>query len=149
MSVEHSPTQITFRFFDRNERQSGNGLFLAYRTFHHDGKMNPGWGGWGVHAHPGHFNLFSITYKIAVFAPAEGADTLLVFYPYPICTSRSRDFSNRRDLSNSRDLSNTVAGISSIAGTPTEASMPAQQDSCSAGETSTTAETSAESEHGK
>ncbi len=23
-----------------------------WRTFHHDGKISPGWWGWGVHAHP-------------------------------------------------------------------------------------------------
>jgi hypothetical protein len=65
--------------------QSGNGWFLAYI---------PSW--WknqpwlvrvGLYAHPlSRFTLFTITYKVAVYAPAERADTLPLFHPYPICT---------------------------------------------------------------
>jgi hypothetical protein len=35
---------------------------------------------------PPPFTLFTITYKVAFYAPAERADTLPVFHLYPICT---------------------------------------------------------------
>jgi hypothetical protein len=49
-------------------------------------KISPGWGGWGVHAHPLSLS-FSITHKFAVYAPAERTDTLPVIhlYPYVLC----------------------------------------------------------------
>ncbi len=38
-----------------------------WRTFRHDGKISPGWLGWGVHVHPLSLHLtFAITYKVAV-----------------------------------------------------------------------------------
>ncbi len=43
-------------------------------TFHHDGKISHSW--WGVEgACPPPFTIFTITYKVAVYAPAERADT--------------------------------------------------------------------------
>ena len=30
-----------------------------WRTFHHEGKISPGWWGWGVHAHPLSLHLLS------------------------------------------------------------------------------------------
>ncbi len=56
-----------------------------WHTFHHDGQISPGWrvGAWG--ARPPPFTLFTITYKVAVYAPAVRADTrtftLFNFYP--------------------------------------------------------------------
>ncbi len=50
-----------------------------WRTFHHDGKISLVWWGWGVHAHPP-FTIFTITYKVAVYAPAERGDT--IHHPY-------------------------------------------------------------------
>ncbi len=42
--------------------------------------------GRGVHrARPLPFTLFNITYKVAVYAPAERADTLPLFHLYPVC----------------------------------------------------------------
>ncbi len=37
-----------------------------------------------AHHCPSPFTLFTITYKVAVYAPAERADTLSVFYLYSI-----------------------------------------------------------------
>ncbi len=54
-----------------------------WRTFHHDGKICPDWWGRGMHAQPFPCTLFTITYKIAVYAPAKRADTLTLFYLYP------------------------------------------------------------------
>jgi hypothetical protein len=38
------------------------------------------------YARPIPFTLFTITYKVAVYAPAERADALPVFHLYPLCT---------------------------------------------------------------
>ncbi len=67
--------------------QSTNRVATAafWRTFHHDGKISPGWWGWGRHAHPLSLYLPSRT-KVTVYAPAERADTFPVFHLYPICT---------------------------------------------------------------
>ena len=43
------------------------------RTFSDEGKISPGWCGWGVHAHPP-LITFTLTSKVAVYAPAEWAD---------------------------------------------------------------------------
>ncbi len=60
-----------------------------WRKFHHEGKLaQPGEGG-GRTARPPPFTLFVITYKVAVYAPTERADTLTLFYYFistPICT---------------------------------------------------------------
>jgi hypothetical protein len=59
-----------------------------WRTFHHDGKICPGWSGWGCTATPfSIYLLFTITYKVAVYALAERADTFPLFhlYPYVLC----------------------------------------------------------------
>ncbi len=55
-----------------------------WRTFHHDGKIRPGWREWRVHAHPPP-PLFTITYKVAGYDPAERTDTLPVCHlPYSV-----------------------------------------------------------------
>jgi hypothetical protein len=63
--------------------------FLVYSTFHHDGKISPVWCEWGG-ARPHPFTLFTITYKVEVYAPAERADELPLFllslYSTPIST---------------------------------------------------------------
>ncbi len=67
------------------EPQSTHRVAIAdfwHYTSHHDGKISPGWWGWGVHAHPP-FHPITITYKVAVYAPAERADTLPLFHLYP------------------------------------------------------------------
>ncbi len=52
-----------------------------WRTFHQDGNIILGLLGWGVlDHHP--FTVFTITYKVAVYAPAEWADTLALFHLY-------------------------------------------------------------------
>ncbi len=52
-----------------------------WRTFHHYGKISPGW--WvGLHARPP-FTLSAIAYKVVVYAPTERADTLSLFLLYP------------------------------------------------------------------
>ncbi len=53
-----------------------------WRTFHHDGKISPAWLGWGVHARPLSLYVVTITYKVAVYAPTEWADTLTLFHLY-------------------------------------------------------------------
>jgi hypothetical protein len=66
-----------------------------WRTFHHDGKISPaelifpsGEGG-GCTVHPPPFIRFTITYKVAVYAPTERAVTLPVFHLYPYMYSVS------------------------------------------------------------
>ncbi len=52
-----------------------------WRTFHHDGKISPGWWGvWGARSPP--FTTSSITYKVVAYAPDEMADTLPLFLHY-------------------------------------------------------------------
>ncbi len=55
-----------------------------WRTFHHDGKISPGWWRWGVHAHP--LSLYLPSRTATKYPPAERADTLPVFHLYPICS---------------------------------------------------------------
>ncbi len=50
-----------------------------WRTFSHEGKISLGCWGWGVHAHPP-FITFTITRKVAVYAPAEWENTLTLFH---------------------------------------------------------------------
>ncbi len=67
-----------------------------WRKFHHDGKISPGWWGWGVPtAHPPPFTLSTITHKVVVvYAPAERADTLPLFLLYPYMYSGWGKLSN-------------------------------------------------------
>ncbi len=50
-----------------------------WRTFSHEGKISPGWWGWGG-ARPPSLITFTITSKVAMSAPAEWADTLTLFH---------------------------------------------------------------------
>ncbi len=52
-----------------------------WRTFHQDGKISPSWLGLG----PSPFAKVTIMYKVAMYAPAERADTLHLFHLYPLC----------------------------------------------------------------
>jgi hypothetical protein len=54
-----------------------------WRTFHHDGKFSPAWWGWEVRAQPPPFTISTIMYKVVVYAPAERADSFLLFLLYP------------------------------------------------------------------
>ncbi len=58
--------------------KSGNGRTLAME------KLAQAVEGGGVHVHT--LSLFTITYKVAVYAPAERADTLFLFNLYPLYT---------------------------------------------------------------
>ncbi len=49
------------------------------RTFHHEGRISPGWWGGGGERPPP-FITFIITSKVAVHAPAEWAETLTLFH---------------------------------------------------------------------
>ncbi len=51
-----------------------------------------------MHAPPPPFTTFTITSKVAVYAPAEWADTLTLFhlYQYTICTLLVSQFGSRR-----------------------------------------------------
>ncbi len=92
------------------EWQSSRGLLLRDNTrtpqsthrvataafwlaFHHDGKISPGWWEWRGGALPPPFTIVAITYNVAVYAPAERADTLPPFhlYPYVLC-ARTHQF---------------------------------------------------------
>ncbi len=60
-----------------------------WRTFHHEGKIRPGWRGWGVHAHPLSLNLPSPV-KLQCTLKLSG-QTLFHLYPYMysvVCTPR-------------------------------------------------------------
>jgi hypothetical protein len=50
-----------------------------WRTFHHEGKISPGWCVWGD-ARPPPFITFTITSKVTVYTSAEWADTLTLFH---------------------------------------------------------------------
>jgi hypothetical protein len=50
-----------------------------WRTFSHEGKISPGWCGWGG-ARPPLFITFTITSKDAMYAQAKWADTLTLFH---------------------------------------------------------------------
>ncbi len=57
--------------------QSGNGRFLAYIPWKNEPTLV-----WVGSARPPPFTTFNITYKVAVYAPAEWADTLTLFHLY-------------------------------------------------------------------
>ncbi len=64
-------------------QQSGDGWFLAFIPSWWR-KISPGWWGWeGGGARPPPFTLFTITYKVAVYARAEREDTLSLFHLNP------------------------------------------------------------------
>ncbi len=76
----------------RSRPQSTHRVAIAdfWRTSHR-------WWGWGgVDAHPSQPN--TITYKVAVYAPAERADTLPLFllYPYMYSVVQTRSWSRRQ-----------------------------------------------------
>ncbi len=54
-----------------------------WRSFHHEGIINPGWWGWGSHAHPLSLYLPSRTKKFATYVSAERTDTLTLFHLNP------------------------------------------------------------------
>jgi hypothetical protein len=64
---------------ERDHRVHRVAAAAFWRTFHHEGKISPGWRGWGVHTHSP-FITFTITSKVAVYASAEWADTLTLFH---------------------------------------------------------------------
>ncbi len=66
-------------------------LCVLCGTFHHDEKISPGWWGWCT---PTRFLLFTIAYKVAVYAPVERPDTLPLFHLYPLCTLRSGKYTS-------------------------------------------------------
>ncbi len=55
------------------------------RTFHHDGKISPGWWGWGVHAHPISLSLQSRT-KLQCMFQLSGLLHSPCFISIDICT---------------------------------------------------------------
>ncbi len=57
-----------------------------WRISHHDGKIGPGWWGWGS-ARPTPFTLFTITYKVACSACTLQLRRK-IHYPYFISTAR-------------------------------------------------------------
>ncbi len=66
-----------------------------WRTFHHEGKISlVRVGG----ARPPPFTAFTLTSKVAVYAPAEWADTLTLFhlYQYKYSVGQTRDTSYSR-----------------------------------------------------
>ena len=68
--------------------QSTHRLAIAefWRTSHHNGKISPGWYGWGVHAHP--LSAYYVpSLKVAVNAPAEWEDTLTLFHLCTLCVN--------------------------------------------------------------
>ncbi len=76
-------TAITLKLILFNAQSTYRVATAAFwRTFHHDGKISPGWWGCGG-ARPPPFILFTISYKVAVYAPAERADTPALFHLYP------------------------------------------------------------------
>ncbi len=67
--------------------QSTHRMAMAtfWRTFHHDGKISPGWWGWGVHAPtPFHYIYHHVQSCGVQYVPADRVDTLplLILYPY-------------------------------------------------------------------
>jgi len=64
-------------FYSGHHRVHRVATAAFWRTCSDEGKIGPSWWGWGVHAHP-----VTITYKVAVYASAERADTLPLFHFY-------------------------------------------------------------------
>jgi hypothetical protein len=63
------------RFYPQFTHRVATAAF--WRTFHR-------WGERGARQPP--FSIFTIMYKVAVYGPAERADTLPLFHLYPLCT---------------------------------------------------------------
>ncbi len=53
-----------------------------WRTFSDEGKISPGWLGWGGARPPPLITFTLTTSKVAVYAPAEWADTLTLLHLY-------------------------------------------------------------------
>ncbi len=54
-----------------------------WRAFNHEGKIIPGWWWWGVHSLTHSLYLYHHVQSCSVYAPAERADTLVLFLLYP------------------------------------------------------------------
>ncbi len=72
----------------KESKYTGLGLATFWSTIYRNGKFSPAWCWCGVRALP--LSLLStstITSKVVVYAPAERADTLLLFllYPFLLC----------------------------------------------------------------
>jgi hypothetical protein len=75
---------LQFQYYSQSTNRVATAAFWC--TFHHDGKISPAGEVEGGGAFPSPFTIFTITYKVAMYAPAERADTLPLFHLYPICT---------------------------------------------------------------
>jgi len=58
----------------------------AWRTFHHDGKISPGWWGWGVHAHSLPLYFLQSDTKLQCRLQLRGQIHSPYFISTPICT---------------------------------------------------------------
>ncbi len=83
--------------FERPSNRVHRVATSAWRTFSDVGKISPGW--WGGGARPPPLITFTLTSKVAVYAPAEWADTLTLFHLYqymysvgPPLLGRTRNF---------------------------------------------------------
>ncbi len=70
-----------FGFYGTEYTQNGNGRFLANILSRWKNFPRLVRGGGGSRPYP--FTIFTITYKVAVSAPAERADPLTLFHLYP------------------------------------------------------------------
>jgi hypothetical protein len=77
----------TTKLFLVEKPQSTHRVVLStfWRAFHHDGKINPGWCGWGVHAHPLLLYLKSRT-KLQCMLQLSRQIHSTYFYSTSICT---------------------------------------------------------------
>ncbi len=72
-----------------NHRVNRVAITTFWRTYHREGKISPGWWGWGCS--PFTFTLSTITYKVVRNTSWEGRYTPW-FLLYPICTLWSKHF---------------------------------------------------------
>ncbi len=67
----HCTVHSTMKWRAHRVHRVANAAF--WRIFHHEGKISPGWWEWGGGASPPPFITFTITSKVAMYAPAERA----------------------------------------------------------------------------
>ncbi len=78
-----------------NHRVHRVAMTTFWRTFHHIGKISPGWWGWGG-SRPPPFTLSTITYKVVVYALVERADTPPLFLLDPCVYSMELTIRNEK-----------------------------------------------------
>ncbi len=103
---------IAWEFIDRYRIHSYHRLHRVapatfWRTFHHDGKIGPGWWGWGMHAHPLSLNLPSRP-KLWCTPQLRGQTLpLYLLYPYIYSVENTVSYMMQNKYKNVRSINRT------------------------------------------